>query len=396
MVHIIHTGDFHLGFPLYREEVNYDYFKPFSFLVEYAIRNNVDLVIIAGDLFDKRDPQSNIQRGFAKEVHKLIKNKIPVFIVTGNHEGSPNPERNIHLDIYNELAIEGVTIAKRIANYTIANLNVIAIPYPFKRNLMHKDEYREKSEEQIAVAMNERILKKLNEIYEQVDKNLPTVFVAHLPILEGHVGGEQYSNFAFDLPISVEELDRSDVSYVSLGHFHERQVMNSKKFAHPFVYCGSIDRLNFGEEHSEKGFYDINIDEKTHKATFQFVQNPYARKFYTINIYKDADIENFDFELVKTSITRVVLYSDISNEELLRKLISEVKKNAFAFAGFEDRRAISANTQRGIFRMTISPKEAIEKYLALRNDEYASKHKDEILQAALRIMNEVENGDKDV
>ena len=396
MARIIHTGDLHLGFPIYKEEVNYDYFKPFSSLVDYAIENKVDLVIIAGDLFDKRDPLTNIQRGFARELHRLVKNNIPVFIITGNHEGAPNPERNIHLDVYSELEIEGVTIAKRIANYKIANLNIIALPYPFKRNLMYKDEYREKSEDEIAAAMNEVMIEKFKKIYDSLDKTIPTIIVAHVPVYEGHVGSELYGNFGVDLPISIEEIDESDVSYVALGHFHERQVMNSKKYLHPFVYCGSLDRITFGEESSEKGFYDVTIDERTHKANFIFVKNQDARKFYTINVSNDADLGIVDLKRVKTSITRIVLNADIGDEESLRKLIADVISSAYVFAGFEDRRVVSTKLHRGTFTMTISPKEAIAKYLALRDDEYAKNHKDEIIGTAERIINEVENGDKEI
>ncbi|MGC9125073.1 MAG: hypothetical protein ACP5GW_03005 [Caldisericaceae bacterium] len=46
--------------------------------------------------------------------------------------------------------------------------------------------------------------------------------------------------------------------------------------------------------------------------------------------------------------------------------------------------------------MAISPKEAIEKYLELRNDDYVMDHKDQIIKKAESILGEVESGDREI
>ncbi len=392
---IIHTGDLHLGFPLYKEEVNFDYFKSFAFAVDYALENRADLFVVAGDLFDKRDPQTAIQRGFAREINRLVKRGIPAFIVTGNHEGSPNPDRNIHLDVYRELEIEGVTIAKKISLFTISKINIISVPYPFKRNLMPKEEYRDKSEEEISRVMNEKIIQAIDEACLKITNDLPTIVVAHLPVLEGHIGEEAYANFALDMPMSIEELDREFFSYIALGHFHQKQVMSSKRFAHPFVYSGSIDRLSFGEEEVDKGFFDIDVNDKDHKASFHFIKNPYARDFYTISVGRDEDLNAIDEEAVKRSITRVVLHSDVGNEQLFKETVERVKQESYIFASFEDRRAASLGPLRSIFSTAITPKEAIEKYLSARSDNYTQEHRHEILQTAVRLIETVTGQEED-
>ena len=386
---LLHTGDLHLGFEVYREE-DYDYFKPLRYSVDYALEKNIDLFVIAGDIFDRRDPSAFIQMGFAKEIKRLIDKGIEVLVITGNHDGSPNPERNIHLDIYKELELSGVRVSKKMELFNIKGLNIITIPYPFKRNLFAKDEYREKTEGEIAIIMNDKITQGIDFLLENADKNLPTILVAHLPLLEGTVGEEVYSSFTVDAPVSVEALDRKDFCYIAMGHFHKRQVLTSRRFNHPFVYSGSIDRISFGEEAEEKGFFEIEIDENSKASSFEFVKNPYARSFYSITLREDKDLEDIDREKVKSSITRVIVYNDFSDESHFKNVIDEVKNNALVFVGIEDRRVVNDSIIRTTFKISISPKEAIEKYLNLKNDQFVNENKDKILDEALRILSEVD------
>ena len=386
---LLHTGDLHLGFEVYREE-DYDYFKPLRYSVDYALEKNIDLFVIAGDIFDRRDPSAFIQMGFAKEIKRLIDKGIEVLVITGNHDGSPNPERNIHLDIYKELELSGVRVSKKMELFNIKGLNIITIPYPFKRNLFAKDEYREKTEGEIAIIMNDKITQGIDFLLENADKNLPTILVAHLPLLEGTVGEEVYSSFTVDAPVSVEALDRKDFCYIAMGHFHKRQVLTSRRFDHSFVYSGSIDRISFGEEAEEKGFFEVEIDENSKASSFEFVKNPYARSFYSITLREDKDLEDIDREKVKSSITRVIVYNDFSDESHFKNVINEVKNNALVFVGIEDRRVMNDSIIRTTFKISISPKEAIEKYLNLKNDQFVNENKDKILDEALRILSEVD------
>jgi exonuclease SbcD len=389
-VRLIHAGDLHLGFEVYREE-GYDYFKPLRYSVDYAIEKSFDLFIIAGDLFDRRDPSAFIQMGFAKEVKRLIDKGIEVLVITGNHDGSPNPERNIHLDIYRELELTGVIVSKKMELLNIKGLNIITVPYPFKRNLFAKDEYKEKTEGEIAIIMNNIIVDGIGSLLENTDKSLPTILVAHLPLLEGTVGEEVYSSFTVDAPISIEAIDRADFCYIAMGHFHKKQVLMSRRFSHPFVYSGSIDRINFSEETEEKGFFEVTIDEGSKGSSFSFVKNPYARNFYSIHLKKDNDLEGIDWEKVKSSITRVIVHNDMEDEGLFKKIIDRIKNDALVFAGVEDKRIVSDSITRTAFKISISPKEAIEKYLSMNNDQFINENRGKILGKALEILRQIEH-----
>lgn len=391
----LHISDLHLGFQTNAKEVNYDPFKSINFAFEYAINEGIKLILIPGDVFDRRDPPPFIQKGFASILSKAVKEGIEIFLITGNHEGSPFLERTIHLDVYRELEIPGVTISKTPNIFKIHGLNIISLPYPFKRNLLAKDEYRDKGEDEVLEILNRKLLNMESELLKKADLNLPTVLVAHLPILEGKMNEDTYSRFDTDSPIPIEELDREQFSYVALGHYHKMQVMISRKYGHPFVYSGSLERINFSEENDEKGFYDVEIDEKTRTSSFSFIRNPFARKFYTIEIHKMEDIERVDFEKAKESITRIVLFEDLENEQELKTLISKINETALAFTGILDKRERKSNFISSSFQLTISPKEAIEKYLKNKDDLFIKENMSKVLETAMDILREIQSEDKD-
>jgi len=87
----IHTSDWHLGKTLEghsRIEEQEKFCEDFIKLVE---EKNIDLVIIAGDIYDTYNPPAQAERLFYKTVSKLADNgRRCVFIISGNHD---NPER---------------------------------------------------------------------------------------------------------------------------------------------------------------------------------------------------------------------------------------------------------------------------------------------------------------
>lgn len=384
----IHLSDLHLGFQEEGREL-IDPFKSVSYAFDYARENEIKLMVISGDIFDRRDPPSKIQKGFASILAKAIQDGIKVFIITGNHEGAPFSERSIHLDVYKELELPNVIISKKPDLYEIDGIYFISLPYPFKRNLLAKEEYKEKTESEILQILNEKLLSIKNELLKNLPNKNPIVLVAHLPVTEGKMNEAVYSRFDTDLPISVEELDDEKISYTALGHYHKYQVITSRKFGHPFVYAGSLDRITFSEENDEKGFVEVEIDKKTNNTSFRFVKNPFARKYYTIAVRSDKDIEEVDFKKVKESITRIVLMNDLENEDSLKSLAKKIEAESLSFLGIIDKRERKTNFISSSLTLNISPKEAIEKYLKNKDDPFIKENLDKIIEGAIEIIKEV-------
>jgi len=377
-----HIADLHIGFPLKSGEDNFDYGKVLQFIKEKGEEFGVDLVVIAGDIFHRRDPDPYLQTLFAQFVSSVITDGIEVLIVTGNHDGALFRERSIHFDVYRMLHFPHIYISKRPEVFKIKGVNFITLPYPFKQNILSKEEYREKSEEEVLNILNSRLMSIIDKLLLEVGDGR-NVLVGHIPISEGIIGSEQYINFARDPTLSLEELDRKDLDYFALGHLHKRQVHKSKKYGHLFVYPGSLDRIDFGEEGDEKGFYVVEISHDG-SINLNFIENPYARSFYTIYIKDDASFDSIDMEKARHSITRIVVQGEIENEMLLANLVKELTKTAYAFAGIEDRRVPMFVPRDAVYEFR-DPIKAVREYIDKTGDERIKKLKEKIIAIAEEI-----------
>ena len=89
MARIIHMADCHIG--SWRDpkltELN---FKYFSYVIEYALNNSIDVVLISGDLFNTSLPSIEYVDRTVKELMKLKNNNIAVYAIAGSHDYSPS------------------------------------------------------------------------------------------------------------------------------------------------------------------------------------------------------------------------------------------------------------------------------------------------------------------
>lgn len=379
-----HLADLHIGFPLKNGENNFNFQNTLDFVIKKAKEYKVDLVVIAGDVFHKRDPEVRDEKLFAKFVNALAESNIEILIVTGNHEGAPFRERSIHLDLYNELPLKFIHISKMPEVISIKGVNFITLPYPFKTNILSKEEYRDKSEDEVLNILNRRLLSIVDELISEVNSE-KNILVAHMPVSEGVIGFEQYINFSKELPLSIEELDRSNIIYYALGHLHKNQIIKSRKYEHTFAYPGSLDRLDFGEENDPKGFFFVEVEDSL--KAIEFIENPFARKFYTIQIENDSSFDNINFEKIKDSIVRVVVKGNLEDEGKLRTLIDKLKNSAYVFTQVIDERDTGAVVLSSVSE--VDPMKAIEEYLDKSKDARLKKLRERILEEARNILGEL-------
>jgi len=95
MARFLHIADVHLGIKRYNlPDRTADFFRAWREVIEqYALGRNVDFVIIAGDLFDRRNVDPQAANHAMAMLRKLEQAQIPVIVIEGNHDQHESTSR---------------------------------------------------------------------------------------------------------------------------------------------------------------------------------------------------------------------------------------------------------------------------------------------------------------
>ena len=340
---ILHTADWHLGKKL-------DFFsrieeqkQVLNEICEIADNQDVDVVIIAGDLFDTFNPPVEAIDLFYSTLKRLSENgQRPVIAIAGNHD---SPDR---IDVPNPLAIEcgiifigypnaivnpiaienGFSITRTDAGFFEIQLpkfdfplRIIATPYA---NEMRLKQYlgSENREDQLNAVLKETWTSLADQYCDEQGVNILT---SHLYMLKR--GGVVLEEPDGEKPIMVgnAEVIYTDcippqIQYTALGHLHRYQNINSKE--KPVVYSSSPLCYSFSEAgqqkkvaiiealpNSEAIYYDISLKSgrALHRVRFSSIEdtvewlldNP--NTLVELTLESDTFIKTEDLKLIHSS-----------------------------------------------------------------------------------------------
>src|SRR6185503_6596906 len=131
---------------------------------------------------------------------------------------------------------------------------------------------------EIETLLMERIENFLRTSAEALDPDIPTVLTIHGTIDGATVGAERQVMLGRDLVFPKSMVALPGVDYVAMGHIHKHQSLGEHP---PVVYPGSIERIDFGEEHEDKGCVLIELAKGGTRWRFHRLA---ARPFVTVAV----------------------------------------------------------------------------------------------------------------
>ncbi len=376
----LHLADVHLGMENYGHIDSStglhtrlkDFIKCFSFAIDIALEEKVDLVIFTGDAYKNSSPNPTHQREFAKQIYRLSEAEIPVVLINGNHDNPVSFGKATSLDIFGTLNVpkaKVVTEPKLLNIETKAGLvQVFGLPWPTKNLFLTKEECKDLTDMEIIKQIQIRAIRKIKEFAKMIKPDIPAIFAAHLAVAEATYSGSERSVLIGSDPVfPAQILAQKEFDYVALGHIHKFQDLNPDNGI-PVVYPGSIERINFGEEKEDKGFCLVKIEEG--KTSYEFIAVP-ARKFITIdiNIPKDQDPTTALLsEIGKHNLAgAIVRFSYTMPEEVINPIdfakINTALEGAFMVASISEKSKPIERTQRAEVTEDLGMMEALEKYI---------------------------------
>lgn len=383
---IIHFADLHLGMENYgridpasglSSRLN-DFLSALDQLVDYALEERADLVLFCGDAYKTREPTQTQQREFARRINRLASNGIPVFLLTGNHDMPNAVGRATATEIFDTLAVKNVYVANRPDIQTIettgGTVQIAALPWLRRSALLSRDDTKNLSLEQINQKLQETLTNIIESLTGRLDPALPAVLAAHVWVTGAKVGSESMMSIGQEHTLLLSNIALPAYDYVALGHIHKRQVLSESP---PVVYAGSLERVDFGEENDEKGFYKVEIRWKSAglKRDVAYEFHPVnTRRFLTVNVTLAEDDINpaatllnaitGQREKVKDAIVRlnISVPSQIANQ-VSDTTIREALKEAHYYTVAQD---VQRETRLRMGDRTaeeITPADALKAYL---------------------------------
>jgi DNA repair protein SbcD/Mre11 len=241
-ISFIHAADLHLDSPMVGlkhlpanilSRVRESTFTALGKLTSAAIDNNVDFVILAGDLYDGEDRSLRAQSRFRNEMKKLSQKGIPVYVIHGNHDHLNGSW--VHLDMPSNVHFFSSDVEMKIFHTKRGEkVHLYGFSY-LQRHILDKriDDYQKQ---------------------ERAD--------FHIGILHGNEGGgTDHDNYA---PFTIKDLHEKEFDYWALGHIHKRTILSETP---PIIYPGNLQGRN-KKEVGVKGCYCITLNELEAKKEF--------------------------------------------------------------------------------------------------------------------------------
>ena len=282
----LHTADWHLGRIFYGQYLTDDQahvleHQFFTILKE----EKIDGILLAGDVFDRAVPPIEAIELWDSIITRLAMDyKVPLFVVSGNHDGAERLEVGRSM-----LSRSGIHIwgsphhALQPFEFESSDGKVAICPMPFSEPRRIGDalglsaseskpvdseaedslfSYVESDEQESEPTCNLHNYDQMYQawsdcLYQQVPKGMPSLAISHAFVMGGEVGGSERT-----LSVGGSEQVSPHVfknfHYTALGHLHGPQRMGADHIR----YSGSPLKYSFDEQGQKKSFTIIDMDTK--------------------------------------------------------------------------------------------------------------------------------------
>ena len=306
-IKIVHTGDVHFDSPFHdvthnQSKINKEELKEVFFrIVGFCKENHVDILLIAGDLFDNL----TLSKETAYFIEKSLKNiiNVKVFISPGNHDpyggksfyNIINWPSNVHI------------FKDQIEKVYLEDLDINVGGYGFGK---------------------QHIKKSVLEDFTIDDEKI-NIMVVHGDVTNNIISSD-YN------PITLDQIKNSKLNYLALGHKHKYEGVE-KVGDTLYAYCGCPQGRGF-DELGDKGIIYGEINKQV--SEFKFIKMN-KRNYETIQI----DISNlFGYEEIseqilssiedkdkKNNFIKIILKGEISSEFILDEKVLQNRISEFFY-----------------------------------------------------------------
>jgi len=283
---ILHTSDWHLGHR-FLEQSQLEEQKLFlDWLSQYIIDNKIDILLVAGDIFDTGMPSTQSLRLYYDFLINIRNTNCKHVVITaGNHDSPGNI--NAPKELLNALSIYVTgkitdNVEDEIFKLTIDNQDIIIAAVPFLRDQDIRRAVAGEDFEQIEMRYKTALINHYNKVADYCNSikqnNIPVIGMGHLFV----TGGKTSDSEQFIYVGNLGDIGADDFSnvfdYLALGHLHRPQKVAGKEHIR---YSGSPVILSFSEINYDKKVVEIEIN-NNNISQIREITVPKFRNIYSL------------------------------------------------------------------------------------------------------------------
>ena len=279
---ILHTSDFHIGKQLLKVDFHEDMELFFDWLINIIQEDEIDVLLMSGDLFDQANPSQQAMRQYYMFLKRMIPLQCKVIITGGNHDSAQvlNGPKEL-LEILDVTIVGGAPESIEELFFYMEKNNqkivVAAVPYLRDRDIRQAlagETYDDKIE-QIREGLA-TYFKNVTNYHQLHFSGIPLLIMAHL-FAQGAETTESEREIQIGNQASVESSIFGDnTSYVALGHIHKPQAIGGENVQ----YSGSPIPLSFSEKEDIKRVIVLTVEND--QVNIKSINIPAFRKLITL------------------------------------------------------------------------------------------------------------------
>lgn len=251
---ILHTADWHIGKIVNEFSMLEDQEIVLNALVDKVKELDVDVLIMAGDLYDRAIPPKEAVTLANNIFNRLIKEAgISVLTIAGNHDSNERLEYGSELLAGSQLYIEGI-VKKDVRKVTIDNVNFYLLPFADHITI------RQILEDETIKDLQDATRAQIESIKAEMNQDEVNILIAHGYVVNG--AKESVESSDSERPLSIGTAEYVDVDlfdpfdYVALGHLHKAQKVKTERVR----YSGSPLKYSKSEVRHKKQYVLLDIE----------------------------------------------------------------------------------------------------------------------------------------
>jgi exonuclease SbcD len=269
---LLHTADWHIGRTLNGYSLLNEQKHAFKQILQLALTEKVDGIVIAGDIYDRAIPGTDAVTTLDSMLREInLENKLPIYAISGNHDGAKRLNYGREWMEFSDFHLNTL-LSEAFTPIETDEVQIFMLPFfdPMDARVYYSQQGMDEDEVKNIHTIVQAMDLVLNDIYQKFDPSKKHILISHFAVTpsadkEIELTSETTSKVGGLANLTAKQFEKFD--YVMLGHIHTRLASPSDDIR----YSGSPIKFNVKEarlKNKGKGVDIVNIEETGITRTF--------------------------------------------------------------------------------------------------------------------------------